>query len=190
MAEDWDIKPRSHECQMCHAAFQDGQFCFSVLTFGSEGYARCDYCTVCWKSEGPPPIRVSSWCGIYRRPPPPLEVLRKETAESLLRRLIEEKNETRRAVIYVLAVMLERKRLLVEKDTQRTPAGLLLRVYEHRQTGETFVIVDPELRLDQLEPVQREVAELLGSGSSPGAATTAHSLPPTENGNVLNNTAP
>ena len=39
--------------------------------------------------------------------------------------------------------------------------GRRLLFYEHAATGETFVVTDPGLRLDQLEEVQREVSELL-----------------------------
>ncbi len=55
--------------------------------------------------------------------------------------------------------MLERKRLLRPTDTRQDEAsGRRLLFYEHAATGETFVVVDPGLRLDQLEEVQREVA--------------------------------
>lgn len=37
-------------------------------------------------------------------------------------------------------------------------------VYEHAKTGEIFVLIDPEMRLDQLEEVQKEVAEMLAQG--------------------------
>ena len=40
--------------------------------------------------------------------------------------------------------------------------GGLTRIYEHSKTGEVFVIPDPQLRLDQIEEVQMQVAELLG----------------------------
>jgi hypothetical protein len=54
-------------------------------------------------------------------------------------------------------VMLERKRILKHRDTLE---GDVL-VYEHAATGESFAVPDPKLRLDQLEEVQRQVAELL-----------------------------
>jgi hypothetical protein len=36
-------------------------------------------------------------------------------------------------------------------------------VYEHAQSGEVFLIEDPQLTFEQLPAVQREVSELLGS---------------------------
>jgi hypothetical protein len=62
---------------------------------------------------------------------------------------------------YLLAVMLERKRILKEIESKRGEDGILVRVYEHAKSGEVFVIPDPELRLDRLEQVQAEVGALL-----------------------------
>ena len=75
---------------------------------------------------------------------------------------MEDEDDTRINVIYILAVMLERKRILVERDIQTKDDGTTIRVYEHRQSGETFLIPEPYLRLDQLEHVQTEVVEMLG----------------------------
>ena len=58
--------------------------------------------------------------------------------------------------------MLERKRILAEKDVQKHDDGSKVIVYEHKKTGETFVIPDPGLHLDQLEHVQIEVVQMLG----------------------------
>ena len=47
-------------------------------------------------------------------PPEPEEALKKETAESLLRRIMTKEDETKINLVYILAVMLERKRILVD----------------------------------------------------------------------------
>jgi hypothetical protein len=56
--------------------------------------------------------------------------------------------------------MLERQKLLRETDSQRTPNGIL-RVYEHRKTGEVYLIRDPDIPLAQVEALQNEVIVLL-----------------------------
>ena len=70
--------------------------------------------------------------------------------------------------------MLERKRVLRPTDSCTDEAGgRRLLFYEHAATGETFVVADPGLRLDQLEEVQREVGELLkNTDAEPVAAAT------------------
>lgn len=103
-----------------------------------------------WRSKFEPP------------PPPPPETLGKETAEELLRRYMQETDTRHGSARYILALMLERKRLLKQIDTERTADGGRTLIYEHTKTGEIFVIPDPHLRLDQIEQVQSEVAALLG----------------------------
>jgi hypothetical protein len=61
---------------------------------------------------------------------------------------------------YVLAVMLERKRVLKHIKSQNAGNGRVL-IYEHGATGDVFIVRDPQLRLDEVESVQNEVASLL-----------------------------
>ena len=162
MAQDWDIRPRAEICTGCKQPFQDRQAFYSGLVFGEQGYAREDYCETCWPKRMTAGALYSVWRSIFRKPPPaPEDPLKKETAESLLRRLIEQEDERHRNVIYILAVMLERKRLLVEKSVQTREDGVMIRVYEHRKSAETFLIPDPRLRLDELDAVQQEVMTML-----------------------------
>jgi hypothetical protein len=86
--------------------------------------------------------------------------LPKDDAESLLRRLVTEANPAYAKAAYILALMLERKRLLKQIEAKDDGDSRIL-IYEHVKTGEVFVIPDPGLRLDQLAAVQNEVASLL-----------------------------
>lgn len=165
MNQDWEIKSLSPACRACETPFEDRQQYHSVLVFSQEGYVRHDYCDACWATWEAPASAHSKWQGIFRVPPPPPEpALRKETAETLLRRLIEENNEAHRNVVYILAVMLERKRLLVERKVQKEEGGRMVRVYEHRKSGDTFLIPEPQIRMDELEQVQQEVVTMLSGG--------------------------
>lgn len=162
MAQDWDIKPRSDTCSACGKSFGDKERYTAALIFSEDGYVRGDYCDVCREAKRyGESVPFSLWQGVFKMPPPKQEdPLKKETVESLLRRYIEEEDESRKNIIYILAVMLERKRILVEKDVKITDEKVT-RIYEHRKTGETFLILDPRLKLDELESVEEEVAMLL-----------------------------
>lgn len=170
MAQDWDIRSRGTKCDACEKDFEDGQVFHSNLIFGDEGYQRSDFCQSCWDA-GKKDIGsvVSYWLGKFKAPPPPAEeVLKKETAESLLRKLMEEDDPGMHNVIFILAVMLERKRLLIERDVHiREDDHSMVRVYEHRKSGETFLVVDPKLSLAEIEPVQIQVINLLGGPRPP-----------------------
>ncbi len=179
-SQDWDIKPRGMACAQCQAPFTDKQTYVSQLMFGAEGYVRRDYCFACWAREENRDAAISVWKGVFHPPPPPPEEpLKKETAESLLRGLMETNDPTRKNVIFILAVMLERRRLLVERDAQIRDDGTTLRVYEHRQTGDTFMVTDPNLDLNQLEQVQEEVMAMLGGKTeSPPTASSTNNIQP------------
>jgi len=51
-------------------------------------------------------------------------------------------------------------------------------IYEQPGTGDVFTIADPDLRLDQLEAVQRDVAALLEHGLNPPATIQNDNSPP------------
>jgi hypothetical protein len=72
--------------------------------------------------------------------------------------------------------MLERKRILKVKE-QLVRDGQRLFIYEHPKTGDVFTIADPDLHLDQLEQVQRDVAQLLEHGLNPPAQPAAAETP-------------
>ena len=163
MAQDWDIKPRASACGHCEKPFTDKQAYHSALTIVEGRYQRGDYCSTCWPDVATAASPYSDWRAVFRAPPPEPEApLKKENAETLLRRLIAEEPEARRNVIFILTVMLERTKVFAERDVQLRDDGLLSRVYEHRKTGETFVILDPCLRLEQLAQVEQEVMDMLG----------------------------
>lgn len=75
---------------------------------------------------------------------------------------MEDKDESAVNTVFLLAVMLERKRLLIERGVQRDANGRQIRIYEHKESAETFFIPDPELTLDQIDAVQQEMALKLG----------------------------
>jgi len=86
--------------------------------------------------------------------------------------------------MFILAVMLERKRVFKVKE-QIIRDGKRVFIYEQPKTGDVFTIADPDLRLDQLEQVQRDVAALLEHGLnppvSPDASAPAQQAPAAEN---------
>lgn len=167
MAQEWNIRSRGHACTMCGEPFVDKQPCISALKEVAQGYDRVDACVACWRMSARDWEPFSVWDGIYEKP---LVVVKedsvnKETAESLLRRLVTLDDPAMQHVIYVLAVMLERSKRLVERDAKPQDDGTILRIYEHRASGDSFVVLDPRLRLDQIGGVQRQVVELLsGTG--------------------------
>jgi hypothetical protein len=164
---DWDIQPRGSACTACRKAFADNEAYHTLLSLTGEGYLRRDLCGACFTGTARDGV-ISYWQGEYRPPPPPApEPIQKQTAETLLKSLCASNDPTQSGARYILAVMLERKRILLHRDTVRQGDGSELLVYEHKATGESYTLPDPHLRLDQLEDVQRQVSELLGPSAAP-----------------------
>ena len=180
---EWNIRPRGHVCSICEKKFEDKQPCVSVLReTETGGYEGMDCCAPCWKGMTRDWTPFSVWEGEYEAPPPPqqkAEPVKKDTAESLLRRLVLLDDPAMRNVIYVLAVMLERAKQLVERDAKPREDGTILRVYEHRKSGDSFLVIDPRLRLDRLGDVQQQVIELL---SGTHTLTSENATPPAPDG--------
>jgi hypothetical protein len=59
--------------------------------------------------------------------------------------------------------MLERKRILKVKEQLREADGRVF-IYEQPKSGDLFTIPDPDLKMEELEQVQIEVAALLEYG--------------------------
>lgn len=171
---DWNIQSRARACEVCQRAFADQQAYHTVLSEEKHELRRQDLCAACWQSQFSGATAragfISQWQGIYEAPPPVTEAIQKETAETLLKKLIELNDPRYVAAGFILAVMLERKRILKVKE-QLVREGRRTFVYEQAKTGEVFTITDPDLHLDQLEEVQRDVAHLLEHGLNPPPAT-------------------
>jgi hypothetical protein len=167
--ENWNIQPRSQLCSTCQALFIEKASCFTVLSIAGADFARQDLCGNCWEKSGGSLIRekvgvISYWQGVFEAPPPPpVDPLPKEDAESILRKMVERNDPLEIEARFILAVMLERKRILKQRNTQDSGKTM---IYEHLKTGEVFVIADPQLKLDQLEEVQKRVAAMLKPAAS------------------------
>lgn len=172
LPESWHLRSRSRECTATQRGFIDGETIITAIfpDPDSSGYLRRDFCTEGWQSrpvESEKPF--SFWRTTFTAPSGESKEtsVEKLSAEEILTRLVEEDEDHTENTRYVLAVMLERQKLLRETDSQRTPNGIL-RVYEHRKTGEVFIVKDPDIPLSQVEAVQNEVFILLeNNGRTP-----------------------
>lgn len=171
-AESWHVRSRGRECAATQRIFNDGDSIITALFPDPEssGYLRKDFCVEAWKEvaeSGEKPF--SFWKTRFAAPAGnensnPVEKL---SAEEILRRLVEEDEDHTENTRYILAVMLERQKLLRETDSQRTPTGIL-RVYEHRKSGEVYIVKDPNIPLSEIEAIQNEVFILLeNNGRTP-----------------------
>jgi hypothetical protein len=162
MTQEWTIQGRGHHCSQTNEPFTEGQHFYAVLYLEGGTYRREDLSEEAFKNRPEEPRPFSYWRAKYVPPPPPqVEAVSKQTAEDLLRSYMEETGPEHTNARYILALMLERKRILKEVEVKRGEDGSLVRIYEHGKSGEVFIVPDPQLKLSQVEEVQRQVADLL-----------------------------
>lgn len=179
---EWNIQSRAHGCETCGKPFADQEAYHTLLFEEKAELRRSDICADCWEKQYGDGARdrkgfISYWQGLYEAPPPVVDAIHRDTAETLLRKLIEQNDPAHAPAGYILAVMLERKRILKVKE-QIIRDGQRTFIYEQPKTGDVFTIVDPDLHLDQLEAVQRDVAALLEHGLNPSGIASENQLAP------------
>lgn len=173
MSQEWNIRSRGHVCTICQKPLVDKTPVVSALRETADGYERFDCHPECWKAQERDWEPFSQWDGVYLAPVKEerKEPLKKEDAGELLRQLVTLDDPAMKNVIYVLAVMLERSKILVERDRREVGEGKvreIRRVYEDRREGDTFVILDPRIRLENLAEVQGQVVALLSGTKTLG----------------------
>lgn len=188
MIQNWSIRSRSHQCALTERPFVEGEVFHTAIYFDPEtsGYLRRDVALDAWAQETSERKPIAYWRTTYtpnvveEKP----EVTSKESAMSLLQRFIEEDHPATENARYILALMLERKRILTPTATKETEDGRML-FYENKKTGEVFLIRDPDLHLDELAQVQDEVATLLGFGGPAAEAAKAAGMKFTADGKLV-----
>jgi hypothetical protein len=158
MDGEWEIKSRARCCARTGKPFEEGEYFYTLLFRDGDGFRREDISEKAWKERNENIKPFSFWRSRYEAPPRPSpEPIPKDDAESLLRRLIAERNPASENARYILALMLERKRIL--RPAESADSSLL--VYEHVGTGESIVVPNPSLSLETLSAIQNEVYGML-----------------------------
>ena len=189
---DWNLRSRAHACMKCAAPFEAGApVRTAVLPFEAPlvaelfaeklaeeaaavaagaapkphpDYVRLDFCEACWKALPPETPWISAWRSVYEPPPAdPVDPVKKADHESLLRSLLEgPEPENWLPEIYLLAILLERKRILVERRVTTAPDGTRVHIYEHRRSGDILLVADPAFTADRIPETQARIEKLLG----------------------------
>ena len=167
MQQNWHIRSRAHACAVTERPFEDGEVFHTAIYFDPDlnEYARRDICAEAWPAEKEARKPIAAWRTLYQKVEPEAkpEIAPKASAQDLLQRFIEEGDPKTENARYILALMLERKRQLVQTAEKEIDGNKML-FYENKKTGEIFIVRDPELKLDEVAQIQEEVATILAFG--------------------------
>ncbi len=89
------------------------------------------------------------------------EKAEQDRTETLFRELEEASDAPSVRCRYIIGLMLERRRILKQRDTRYIDGEGKLLIYEHRDSGEVFVVEDPALDAEEVPFVQMEVSQML-----------------------------
>jgi hypothetical protein len=166
---DWEIQILSERCEECKAPFQEGNGFHSFLVLSEQKIPeRNDFCARCYETIKNTWLNRSDiysyWQGITRLipPPPRVQPLPFEKFELLLRKYIVSKEPRDQKFAYILMLLLERKKVLVHRESVlKEEESKKFLVYDHIQTGETFILEDPHLSLNQVSEIQKELKHVM-----------------------------
>ena len=158
MQTEWKIKMRSDSCTVTGKPFQEDEIFHTLLTQAKSGeLVRNDLCEQAWIEHNDNIRPLSVWKSKFKPlPPSQTDAVEKNDAESELRRLLDEGAHLSPKVCYLLALLLERKRVLRVKDRLKIDGNSTV-VYEHADTQETFIVPEVELSLTDIEALQTEM---------------------------------
>ena len=165
---DWNIQKRSKGCVSCEKEFIPKEEIFCLLQFETDGVLRTDFCDVCWQEKVKDieenKSYISYWRSVYNivEQDENKKSFEKDAVESLLRKWIEIDDIKYQKLCYLLAVMLERKKVLLEKkstlDNEQSKDHV---IYEKPKTGESFVLINPRLNMSEISLLQGELSSIL-----------------------------
>jgi len=165
LERQWKLSSRKHACSHTEEAFTEGQPFYTAIFWDEEEgeFRREDYCESAWNEleKGFKPF--SFWRALYEPPTPDAnkqDVVDKEDAETALKRMIDENDPATENTRHLLALMLERKKILKQIDAQEKD-GRRLVIYCRRKTQEIYIVPDPGLGLDEIASLQAEVIDMI-----------------------------
>jgi hypothetical protein len=172
---DFRITRRAHACAVSGQPFEPGDVIVSVIHEEPRGFVRRDV-----REENLASIPGAPFC-VFRTkqppPPPPAKRIDYELAQEFLDRMLREADPAREAVVYVLTLLLARKRRVKIVQTKRLPEGDLLTVSIPRAEEDEIVHVRAqELTPDEETALQREMARLFNFDT--GESVEPPSSPP------------
>lgn len=169
MTQDWSIQSRADRCARTEKPFAEGEVFYTLLHRVGAELRREDVCAEAFAAlqadKSAETSAFSFWRSKYDPPPPAaVETVTKADAETHLRRVLAEGPPPEKAAIaYLLAALLERKRIIkpVAVPPGGEGAGKVL-AYEHAKSGEVFLVPDAAPSFEEIARLQNELAGMLG----------------------------
>ncbi len=162
MAKDWDsVVKRNGQCSKCEKSFEEHQEYYACLKETQEGFERYEYCPDCWDDK----FREESFSFWKARVPGREEkkklLVDNEILIEFFKRLTESDDESKQGFIFVLALILMRKRILKYLNTKTTDDGKEIWIMKLSKEDKEYHIVNPHLDDQQIEQIREGLGNIL-----------------------------
>jgi len=160
---DYKIRKRAHECAVSGRPFAHGDVVVSaVYRDPEEGFVRKDLLEDRFEQAEPP---FSHWKSVYLVEEEEQKKLDFDLALQFLRDLVRQADPEREGLVYILALLLARKRRVKLKEVRALPDGELLTVVvPGDEEDEEVRVRAPQLGEEETDALQAEIARLFDFG--------------------------
>ena len=155
---DFEVQKFTRRCATTERELTAGEVFYSVLIAEGADVVRRDYAEECW--EGPPEKSIGWWKSEV--PDPRANRLQWAPNEVMLHyfRQLQSQGE-KREVLYILTLLLIRRRIFKLETTESLPFGHEVMVIYCPKTEEEYQVPVCTPTEDQVAKIQQELAELL-----------------------------
>jgi len=162
--DDYKISRTTRTCGKCETGFAEGDSFFSTVMDRTEGLYRMDFCPKCWEAvtDEEKGKLFSFWkAGIRPKGEPKHRKLDMETAKEFFIRLHGSGDPDKRNFLYLLTLLILRKRGLVHKTTVREDGNEVLVLHFPKAEDTLYHVKSPPLDEAALESIKTDFSELL-----------------------------
>lgn len=161
MRRDWEeyIKKPGF-CSRCKKEFAESEEYYAVLLERGEEFVRYDFCLNCWSSE----LEAESfsfWRGRIPQKDRPAKVfVDNNILMDLFREIVAKEDEGKAGFLFVLSLMLMRKRLLRIVSTSYDESGRELWTVRLQGDDNEYRLVNPELTDEDIERIKEDMESI------------------------------
>lgn len=159
MAVDWDVTKTTHACSVSGRPLEEGETYFSALQDEGKQFVRYDFSPEAW-AECDKAAFFSYWRTTVR---PAAEkrrlVIDVEAFYIFFSQLVGSDEDHRQLFLYLVALILVRKRVLRLEAIEKTPEGEFLALYDRRAENDVRVRV-PDATDDELREAQASLDQI------------------------------
>jgi len=160
VAEEWErtVARPENACLSCNGRFGAGDPIIACLSAGEEGLQRQDRCPDCFEALEVPPFSFwrMRWPDDLGRGPQKLDLA---YLTEFFKRLQDQEDQEAGGVLWIVALLLLRKKILVLEGRRQEEGREILRLRLKRE-DRAFDVGDPQLTDDALAGLHEDLARI------------------------------